>query len=129
MSIDEYGNHHAVPGAPGAGRFVEKANVKPAEGLVAKSAPLPQQPGELLTWLVEGDDHEFVAVISTSAEDAIAEAASVFSERYDEPYSEDLLEVVAGFRGDSGSTDEMEWVPGTGADENEAFSALEDADL
>lgn len=48
-------------------------------------------------WVVEGDDHERVVVQATSPDDAVEVAAIVFSDQYDAPYSEDLLNPLRGF--------------------------------
>lgn len=106
------------------------AATEAADGMQIERAPLPQQTEELLTWLVEGDDHEYVTVNAPTAERAIEDAAASFSERYDEPYAEDLLQVVAGFREDEEDPfGELTWVPGTGAAENDAYITLDEADV
>lgn len=110
---------------------VKCAASEAAEGTSIEFAPLPQQCDERLTWLVEGDDHEYVTVEALTAEDALEEAAMVFAERYDERCNADNLELIAGFRDEEGSgySDDLTWVPGTGVGENDAYKIIDDANL
>ncbi|WP_433673868.1 hypothetical protein [Microbacterium gorillae] len=102
-----------------------------AEGTSIEFAPLPQQRDERLTWLVEGDDHEYVTVEALTADDALEEAAMVFTERYDERCNADSLELIAGFRDEDGTgySDGLKWVPGTGVGENDAYKIIDEANL
>lgn len=117
--------------APDEAQYCDRcAAVAAADGVTVERAPRPQEDGEELTWLVEGDDHEFVTVLATDEDTALEGASEMFTERYDEEYSADLLSVVAGFREDDDDPfGELQWVPGTGASENDAYGLLEDADV
>lgn len=76
-------------------------------------------------WLVEGDDHEVELVEADTGQEALESAGQAFSERYDEPVSEDTLEIVGCFRGDVMDIDSLEFVPTPGAeDETRARRAL-----
>lgn len=87
-------------------------------------ARIPQGPPTV--WVVEGDDHEARIVEAPNAEEAIALAADGFSEQYEEPYDQDLCNIVGAFVGDINDLDELEFVPTEHAqNESRALEALE----
>lgn len=111
------------------GQFAVKQNDAPA-------GDLPAAPGEVLVWLIEGDDHEFVKVEAATEEEALDLAADSFEDRYGDRDDEDedrtpvrdLLIVAGTFRGDvDGYSDELEFVPYGDIDEIAAVRKLENA--
>lgn len=105
-----------------------------ADGRSIEALPEPQQPGEVIVWLVEGDDHEYVKVEAATEDEALDLAADSFDNRYDDDDDDDendvrdLLVIAGTFRGDVyGYSDEMEFVPYGDIDENTAFGKLQHA--
>jgi len=108
-----------------------------ADGGSIERFPEPQAPGEVLVWLIEGDDHEFVKVEAASEDEALERAAEQFEDRYDEGDEDedegggdhdiiDSLRVAGAFRGDvDGYSDELDFVPLPGVVENDAYHALQ----
>lgn len=104
-----------------------------ADGFAIEEFPKPQQPGEVIVWLIEGDDREFELVEAATEEEALDIAADRFSDRYDDDDEDednddvrDLLTVAGTFRGDAdGYTDELEFVPHGDIDENTAYDKLQ----
>ncbi|MFV0375592.1 hypothetical protein [Microbacterium sp.] len=126
--IDAHGHRHETAGTPGGGQFTGKANSAPT-GTIAPPGASPQADGEELQWLLKGDDHEYLLLTATTAADATALGAEVFTSRYGEPYDSALITVIAGFRGeDDDYADDLEWVPGTGQAEEHAYRELYRAD-
>lgn len=117
-----------------AGTFTDKPQSAP--DIVLDAGPRPQEPGEVIVWLIEGDDHEFERVEAVTEAEAINTAAERFEERYvdhgdeeDDAFrGEDLRDslVIAGtFRGDiDGYSDEFEFVPYGDLDEKTAMRKL-----
>ena len=111
-----------------------------SEGTAIEEFPKPQEPGEEIVWLIEGDDHEVKLVEATTEEEAIEKAAELFEEQYDDEDDEDegedrdptdvrdFLSVAGTFRGDiDGYSDELDFVPRDGLNENDAYNKLENA--
>ncbi|MBN9214817.1 MAG: hypothetical protein J0J04_08505 [Microbacterium sp.] len=100
-----------------------------ADGGTIEDLPKPQEPGETVVWLIEGDDHEYELVEAVSEEDALDETADRFRDRYDDDDApRDSLTVAGVFRGDvDGYSDELEFVPYGDIAENDAYGKLQDA--
>jgi len=110
-----------------------------SEGTAIEEFPKPQEEGEEIIWLIEGDDHEVKLVEATTEEEAIDKAAELFEEQYDEGDEDededyeptdvrDLLSVAGTFRGDiDGYSDELDFVPWGDLSENDAYNKLENA--
>lgn len=112
-----------------------------SEGTDIEEFPKPQEVGEEIIWLIEGDDHEVKLVEATTEEEAIDKAAELFEEQYDDEGDDDdegedrdpidvreLLSVAGTFRGDiDGYSDELDFVPWGDLSENDAYNKLENA--
>lgn len=113
-----------------------------AEGTDIERFPEPQQEGEEIIWLIEGDDHELKLVEATTEEEALDKAAELFEEQYDDDDDDDeeddedrqptdvrdFLAVAGTFRGDiDGYSDELDFVPHGDISENDAYGKLENA--
>lgn len=122
-------NGYRAPDSEGALCEVHAAAAA-ASGTAIEPFPQPQEPGETLVWLIEGDDHEYVRVEATTEEQALELAAESFEDMYgydddERTPIEDLLVVAGAFRGDvDGYSDELEYVPTGGISENTAYSKL-----
>ena len=82
-------------------RFAEKPQSAPSV-TIAASAPD-------LIWIIEGDDHEVERATAATRSEALAIAASAFSERYDARVPQNSLVVVGVFEGDE-LGDQEDWV-------------------
>lgn len=107
------------------------AAIAASEGTAIEELPKPQQEGEKILWLVEGDDHEVKLVEAISEDEAIELAADLFEEQYDDDDEDghdvrDILTIAGTFRGDiDGYSDEYTFVPSGDLNENDAFTKLE----
>lgn len=117
------------------------AALEASEGTAIEGIPQPQEDGEEIIWLIEGDDHEVKLVEAVTEEEAIDKAAELFEEQYDDEGDEDdedeerepvdvrdLLSVAGTFRGDiDGYSDELDFVPWGDLSENDAYNKLQNA--
>lgn len=98
-----------------------------ADGRSIERIPTPQKEGEALAWLIRGDDHEYVLVEAVTEGEAESKGEEVFRQRYG---GEPVVTVEAAFRGDAEDyIDLLEWVPGLGSEENDAYDLLESSGL
>lgn len=103
-----------------------------ATDIEVENIPRPQEPGESIVWLIEGDDHELETVEAVTEDEALDLAAESFNNRYepdddeefDESSARDIVTVVGTFRGEQDSISELEFVPYGDLTENDAFRHL-----
>jgi hypothetical protein len=107
-----------------------------ADGANVEQMPRPQEPGEALVWVIEGDDHEVEIVEADSEDEALDAGAALFADRYGDDDDDDgeyrsdprdIVRVAGAFRGDIDATDELEFVPVEGTTETAAYYALDNA--